>query len=216
MIINETFSIFLAIVFAYLLGSIPFAYVFTRLFSGKDIRKLGSGNGGAHNVFREVGLKAAIPIAIFDVGKGTLAVFIAYGLLRVPIKEPNVFVLLAALAAIAGHMWSAYLKLRGGNGLSVTVGALALLMPWELLIAFGLLLILVVITRNLVLATNLGLLTVPISSRFIDKSWPLVIFSIIVALMLIAHFIPTARVALSKAGNRKKLTDELFRRHSDE
>ena len=169
MIIDKTFSIFVAIIVAYLLGSIPFAYIFTRLFSGKDIQKLGSGNGGAHNVFREVGLKAAIPVAICDVGKGTLAVFIAYALLNVPIKEPNVFVLLAALAAIAGHMWSIYLKLRGGNGLSVTVGALAILMPWELLIVFGLLLILVATTRNLVLAANLGLLSVPISSWFIDK-----------------------------------------------
>ncbi len=212
MIVNETTSIVIAIVVAYLLGSIPFAYIFTRLASGKDIRKLGSGNGGAHNVFREVGLKAAIPVAILDVSKGAVAVVIAYRLLNVPLKEPNIFVLLAALAAIAGHMWSAYLKLRGGNGLSATIGALAIIMPWELVIALGLLLIFLVITHNLVLATNLGLPSVMISAWFIDKSWLLVAFSIVTALMLIIHFVPTAKTALVKAGSRKKLTSELFRK----
>jgi acyl phosphate:glycerol-3-phosphate acyltransferase len=80
MIVNETITVIIAIVTAYLIGSIPFAYIFTRLGTGKDIRQLGSGNGGAHNVFREVGLKIAIPVAFFDVSKGAAAVFIAYRL----------------------------------------------------------------------------------------------------------------------------------------
>lgn len=212
MIVNETISIIIAIIVAYLLGSIPFAYIFTRLATGKDIRQLGSGNGGAHNVFREVGLKIAIPVALFDVSKGAAAVFIAYRLLNIPLREPDIFVLLAALAAIAGHMWSAYLKFRGGNGLSATFGALAIIMPWELLIVIGLLLIFIVITRNLVLSTNMALLSVPISAWFIDKSWLLVGFAVITALMLVIHFVPTARAALVKAGNKENLTRELLRK----
>jgi acyl phosphate:glycerol-3-phosphate acyltransferase len=132
--------------------------------------------------------------------------------LDIPLREPNIFVLLAALAAIAGHMWSAYLKFRGGNGLSATFGALAIIMPWELLIAIGCLLVLWLITRNLVLSTNLGLLSVPVAAWFMDKSWLLVVFSIIVALMLVMHFIPTAKAALIKAGNKENLTRELLRR----
>jgi glycerol-3-phosphate acyltransferase PlsY len=213
MIINETTSRVIAIIAAYLLGSIPFAYIFTRLATGKDIRRLGSGNGGANNVFREAGMKVAIPVAFFDIAKGTAAVFIAYRLLALPLLKPDIYVLLAALAAIAGHMWSVYLRFRGGNGLSTTFGALAIIMPWELLIVIGLLLILRVITRNLVLSTNLALISVPISAWFINKSWLLVGFSIVVAVMLIIHFMPAAKAALAKAGNKENLTRELLRKN---
>ena len=212
MIVNETITTIIAIVIAYLLGSIPFAYIFTRLATGKDIRQLGSGNGGAHNVFREVGIKVAIPVALFDVSKGTAAVFIAYRLLEVPLQEPNIFVLLAALAAIAGHMWSVYLKFRGwkwaecylrGTGdynAMGTAGCHRVSACTNL------------VTRNLVLSTNLGLLSVPISAWFIGKSWWLVGFCIVVALMLVVHFIPTAKKALVKAGNKENLTRELLRK----
>jgi glycerol-3-phosphate acyltransferase PlsY len=213
MIINETISIIIAIIVAYLLGSIPFAYIFTRLVTGKDIRQLGSGNGGAHNVFREAGIKVAIPVALFDIAKGTAAVFIAYRLLKLPLLKPDIYVLLAALAVIAGHIWSVYLKFRGGNGLSTTFGALAIIIPWELLIVIGLLLILWVSTRNLVLSVNIALLSVPISAWFLAKSWLLVGFSLVVAVMLIIHFLPTARAALVKAGNKEKLTRELLRKN---
>lgn len=213
MIINETITGFIAIIIAYLIGSIPFAYIFTRLVSGKDIRRLGSGNAGGNNVFQEVGLRAAIPTALFDVGKGALAVAIAHWLLAVPLYEPEIFVLLAAIAAIAGHMWSVYLRFRGGNGLSATIGALAILMPWELLIVLGLLLILKVITRNLVLSVNISLFTVPLSAWFIEKEWLYVGFSIVVMIMLVLNFIPTARAALVKAGSRTNLSNQVLRRN---
>ena len=213
MIINETISIIIAIIIAYLIGSIPFAYIFTRLATGKDIRQLGSGNGGAHNVFREAGMKVAIPVALFDIAKGTAAVFIAYRLLKLPLLKPDIYVLLAALAVIAGHIWSVYLKFRGGNGLSATFGALAIIIPWELLIVIGLLLILWVSTRNLVLSVNIALLSVPISAWFLAKSWLLVGFSLVVAVMLIIHFLPAAKAALVKVGNKKNLTRELLRKN---
>ena len=203
----------IAVVLGYLLGSIPSAYIVTRLATGKDIRKLGSGNVGGNNVFREVGLKAAIPVTIFDVGKGTAAVAIAHWLLRVPLHEPQLFVLLAGIAAVAGHMWSAYLKFTGGNGLSATIGVLAIVMPWELLIVIALLLVLTAITRNLVLSVNISLLSVPISAWFLEKEWLYVGFSIVVMIMLVLNFIPTARAALVKAGSRKNLFDELLRRN---
>jgi glycerol-3-phosphate acyltransferase PlsY len=208
-VVNEI----IAVVLGYLLGSIPSAYIVTRLATGKDIRKLGSGNVGGNNVFREVGLKVAIPVAIFDVGKGTAAVSIAHWLLRVPLHEPQLFILLAGIAAVAGHMWSAYLKFTGGNGLSATIGVLAIVMPWELLIVIALLLVLTAITHNLVLSVNISLLSVPISAWFLEKEWLYVGFSIVVMIMLVLNFIPTARAALVKAGSRKSLFDELLRRN---
>lgn len=212
MIVNDSISIVIAIIIAYLLGSIPFAYIFTRLATGKDIRQLGSGNGGANNVFREVGIKIAIPVCICDVGKGAAAVSIAYWLMEVPFRTADIFVCLAALAVIAGHIWPVYLKFKGGNGLSTTIGSLVIIMPWELLIVIGLLIVLTLITRNLVLATNISLVSVPISAWFIDKSWEFVGFAIVAAIMLVINFIPTAIKAVAKAGTKENLTRELLRK----
>ena len=93
---------FIALIIAYLLGSIPAAYIVTRLATGKDIRQLGGGNVGARNVFREVGRGAGIAVGIFDVGKGAAAVAIAHWLL----DAPELFVLGAGLVVVAGHISS--------------------------------------------------------------------------------------------------------------
>ncbi len=115
----------IAIIVAYLLGSIPAAYIITRLRTGKDIRQMGGGNVGARNVFREVGLGAAIAVGIFDVAKGAGAVVIAEWLLGWPhpfVFGLGLFVLAAGLAAVAGHMWSIYLEFTGGNVLATFLG----------------------------------------------------------------------------------------------
>ena len=212
MIVNEIITGFIAVIIAYLLGSISFAYIFTRLAAGKDVRQLGGGNAGARNVFREVGLRVAIRVAIFDVGKGTAAVVIASWLLGVPFREPHLFVLLAGIAAVAGHMWPIYLKFTGGNGLSATIGVLAIVMPWQLLIVLALMFILTAIIQNLVLSLNISLLSLPVTGWFLGKSWLFVAFSIILLVIMILNFLPTAGAALSAAGSKENLTAELLRK----
>ncbi len=197
----------IALIIAYLLGSIPSAYIITRFLTGVDIRQLGGGNVGARNVFREVGLRAAIPVAIFDIGKGAAAVAIAHWVLSVS----PLFVLLAGLAAVAGHMWSIYLKFTGGNGLATTIGVLSVIMTRELLVALALIPVFIVITRNTVLSVNISLLSVPVSVWFLEKTWLLVAFSIVLAIMLVLNFLPTARAALVKAGSTENLLAELLR-----
>ncbi len=205
----------LAIVIGYLLGSFPSAYIVTRLMTGKDIRQLGGGNVGARNTYREVGLGAATVVAIFDMGKGAAAVAIAHRLLNVPLHELEPFVLAAGVTAVAGHMWSVYLKFSGGNGLGATIGVLAVVMPWELLIVLALMLVLTAFTRNLVLSLNISLLSLPVSAWFLDKSWLPVVFVVLLIVIMILNFIPTARAALAKAGSKDNLRAELLRRGKD-
>jgi glycerol-3-phosphate acyltransferase PlsY len=212
MIINEITTGFVVIIIAYLLGSISAAYIITRLLTGKDIRRLGSGNAGANNVYRHVGLRAAIPVAILDVSKGTAAVAIAHWLLDTPFFEPHLVVLLAGLAVVAGHIWSIYLKFSGGNGLSATIGALAIIMPWELLIVVALTLAIKVITRNLVLSINISLLSVPISAWFLEREWMYVVFCIALIIMLVLNFTPQIKADLAKAGGGRNLFNEFLRR----
>ena len=213
--INGITAGIIAVVVAYLMGSIPGAYIVTRFLTGKDIRKLGGGNVGANNVYNEVGLKAAIPVALIDVGKGAAAVIIAHRLVGLPLMQtpglPQIFVLASALAAVVGHIWPIYLRFAGGNGLATTIGILAILMPRELLIALALAVVLIVITRNLVLSVNLSLLTLLVFAWFSADPRQYFIFLIILALILIIHFVPDAKAALTKAGSKEKLLAELVR-----
>ena len=214
MIVNEVVTGFVVIIIAYLLGSINSAYIVTRLVTGKDIRQLGGGNAGGRNVFRSVGLRAAIPVAIFDIGKGAASVAIAHWLLNVPLYEIHLFVLLAGIAAVAGHMWSIYLKFTGGNGLAATIGVLAMVMPWALLIVFAIMLILTIFTRNPVLSLNIGLLSIPVSAWFLEKLWLPVVFSIVLIVIMVLNFTPTARAALAKAGSGRNLFGQLLKKNS--
>jgi glycerol-3-phosphate acyltransferase PlsY len=199
----------LAVFIAYLLGSIPSAYIVTRIKKGEDIRKLGGGNAGARNVFHEVGLWAAVVVSIVDIGKGAGAVAIA----TLVLGAPEFWVMAAGLAAVAGHIWSIFLKFTGGNGIATTIGVLAFLMPVELLIALAVAIVIMVVTHNPILSVNISLLlVVPISAGFLEDPWlPYVVFTIALALLLVLHFLPTARDAFVKAGSRQNFAAELLR-----
>ena len=196
MIVNQA----IAIIIGYLLGSTPTAYLVTRLVKGKDIRQLGGGNVGGLNVFREVGRWPALAVGIVDVGKGAAAVAIAYWLLGVP----QLFVLLAGLAAVIGHNWMVWLKFSGGKGMGATIGALAVIMPvygyWQGMVIFlGVILIPFIITRNVALSTGIGLLLLPPITWLGTKSGTATIMSIILGLVIAIKFFPTARAAWAKA-----------------
>jgi acyl phosphate:glycerol-3-phosphate acyltransferase len=127
------FLYFVVVVIGYLLGSIPFGLFIGRLFSKKDVRQVGSGKIGMTNVLRTAGKKAAALSLILDVGKGAIAVGIAALLflgkkdmtgLFTPMETAKV---LAALAALAGHVWPVFLKFKGGRGVATFFGGLAAL-----------------------------------------------------------------------------------------
>lgn len=199
----------IALLIAYLLGSIPAAYIITRLRTGKDVRRLGGGNVGARNVFVEVGKGAGIAVGIFDVGKGAAAVAIAHWLL----DAPQPFVLAAGLAVVAGHIWPIYLKFTGGNGLATSLGVLSALMTRELLIALAITLVFLVATRNPVLSVNLSLLSVPISGWFLkENDWLFVIFPLLLILIMILNFVPVTRASVAEAGGIGNYVAELLRR----
>jgi glycerol-3-phosphate acyltransferase PlsY len=203
-IINEVVTGIIVIVIGYLLGSIPSAYIATRLARGKDVRQLGGGNVGGLNVYREVGAWPALVVAIVDFGKGAAAVAIAHWLLDL---SPT-FVMLAGLAAVIGHNWMVWLRFSGGKGMGVTIGALAVTMPlygyWQgLLILLGIILIPFIITRNVALSMGTSLLFLPLIIWLSTKSGTATIMVIILGLVIAIRFFPTARAAWAKAEARK-------------
>lgn len=126
----------LLIVLVYLLGSIPFGYIFTRKYTGKNIRELGSGNIGSTNVRRVAGTKVALLTQVCDMLKGLLPV--AAILLSEYTRFCNFgdsYVYMIAFAAILGHNFSVFLKFKGGKGVNTTLGASILLSPLPVLVA---------------------------------------------------------------------------------
>jgi glycerol-3-phosphate acyltransferase PlsY len=110
---------------AYLLGSIPFSVLFTRLFGGGDVRKSGSGNIGATNVARVVGPLPALLTLLFDAAKGAVPVWLAGRMTT----ESATWMMIAAIAALLGHCFPIWLKFRGGKGVATAAGAFLVLCP---------------------------------------------------------------------------------------
>ena len=194
----------IAIIIGYLLGSIPSAYIATRLATGKDIRQMGGGNVGGLNVHREVGAWPAFAVGIVDLSKGAAAVAIAYWLLDLSL----VFVLLTGLAAVIGHNWMVWLKFSGGKGMGVTIGALAILLPvygyWPgLPIIFGIIVIPYVITHNIAISMGLTLVCLPFITWLGMNSGTGTIMAVILGLVIGIKFLPTARASWAKAESKK-------------
>ncbi len=191
----------IAIVVGYLLGSTPSAYLATRLAAGKDIRRMGGGNVGGLNAFREVGFWPAAAVVIIDLGKGAAAVAVAYWLLEVTTP----FVLLAGLAAVIGHNWMVWLKFSGGKGMGAAFGALAILFPvygypQGLAILLGIILIPFIFTRNVALSMGIGLVALPFITWIGMKSGIGTIMAVVLGLLIALRFLPTAQTAIKKTG----------------
>lgn len=206
-----------AIIIGYLLGSIPSAYIATRLAAGKDIRQLGGGNVGGLNVYREVGPWPAIAAGIVDVGKGAGAVAIAKWGLNVP----DAYVLLAGLASVIGHNWMVWLKFSGGKGMGATIGALLVLCPLygyplQLGIFAATIIVPFVITRNIALSMFTGLVSLPVIVWFSTGSGYATIISVILLLLIVVKFLPTAIAAVKKSKGTKDFFFDNVRGKKDE
>ncbi len=111
-------------VIGYGIGSISSGYIVGRMYRNVDLRTVGSGSTGATNTFRTLGLGAALLVAILDILKGAGAVWIASAIVTGTADERTIATAVAAVAAVAGHCWPAFLEGRGGRGVATAFGAL--------------------------------------------------------------------------------------------
>jgi glycerol-3-phosphate acyltransferase PlsY len=184
------------IIIGYLLGSIPSAYIAGRV-KGIDIRKVGDGNVGAANAFREVGPLAGILVILLDVFKGVGTIFIAQAFTG---SELTVF--LAGIAAVAGHVWPVFLGFKGGRGEATAGGVLvALIPPMLILLAIGL--IPFIITRNTLLLGAILFAPLWLVAWITGGSPALIAYSIgLPCIVGITHFLTTRHLPehLKKSG----------------
>lgn len=146
------------LIVAYLLGAIPFALLLTRWNTGVDVRRVGSGNPGAANVWRSIGPALGLSVLVLDCAKGAAAVMIARaaGLDR----ESQA---LAGLAVVLGHVFPPWLRFHGGKGVAAAAGAFLVVSPIALGIAFAVFAIAVGLTRYVSLGSILGAIALVVS-----------------------------------------------------
>ena len=168
----------------YLLGSIPFGFLIYRCSRGKDIRLTGSGNTGATNVLRSAGYVAGAATLILDAGKGWASVAIAS---RLSQSNPAV-IGTAALAAIAGHCFSVFLRFRGGKGVATGLGAFLGISVPAILISALIFITVVMVARYVSLASMSAAGAFPlVLLAFNQRSVPLLLAAFASAALIIGR-----------------------------
>ncbi len=174
----------LTVVFGFLIGSVPTAYIAGRLTKGKDIRRLGDGNVGAQNAFRQLGSKVGVVVFFIDVGKGALAIAIAQAA-----NVTQIWVLLTGAAAVIGHNWPVFLGFRGGRGEATTIGVLLTLIPYPILILTAPALATLIIKKNVIIASCVLFIPLPLVCWWLGVPGVLVAYSIaLLCLVGLTHF----------------------------
>ncbi len=172
----------LAVVAAYLIGGIPFGLIVVKLMTGADVRESGSGNIGATNVLRTTGLAAGILTLVLDAAKAWFAVWLADRLSG----GSQLWMSLAALAVLAGHAWSIFLRFKGGKAVASFVGAYAYLTPLPLVAVVLLFVLIVAWTRYLSLGSIIAAGLFPVGCWMIlHPGWPVLVSAVGAAAIII-------------------------------
>lgn len=167
---------------AYLSGSIPTSYIITKLVKGIDIRQYGSGNPGATNVFRAAGPVPGAITLILDFLKGLIPVLLA---LKYFGHDKLIYAMIAGLFAVSGHIWTIFLKFRGGKGVATATGVFVALLPFPTLYAFILFLAVLFLSRYVSLSSMTAALFLPVFAVLRNEPKLLIIFSVLTAIVII-------------------------------
>src|SRR5579863_4746147 len=172
------------ILFAYLIGSIPFGYLLVKLTTGKDVRAAGSGNIGATNVLRTTGRAVAVATLLLDIAKGYAAVWIAAVLTDNDVNYMSA----AALAVMAGHGYPVFLKFKGGKAVASFIGAFLYLTPLPLAAVLLVFVVIVAATRHISAGSVAAAATFPFGVWLIEHP-PLSVFaaSLIAAIFIVVR-----------------------------
>ena len=187
MIVGTVIRFVAVVAVAYLLGGIPFALIIGRRFYDIDVRQHGSGNLGATNMFRALGIKAAVATLLLDALKGAVAVGFAYvGFFGSSDLVREWAMIAATVFAVSGHSYSPYIRFAGGKGVATAAGALLVLtpVPWPFLL--GIFIIIIVLFRMVSLGSVIIAVTYPLLCLvFYPGDWPIIGFSFGIATLVV-------------------------------
>lgn len=157
------FYLILMVLISYLIGSFPTAIVTGKLLKGIDIRRHGSGNAGATNVFRVLGWKAGLFVLLVDMAKGFIATVLIYQIAVGQVGiQPVVLQIIAGFSAVIGHIWTVFAGFKGGKGVGTGAGMIIGLVPGAVAVALIVFILTVALTRYVSLGSILASLTIPV------------------------------------------------------
>ena len=174
---------------AYLLGSIPTAYILVSRVAGTDVREVGTGNVGALNVYHQLGAWAGVLVLVIDAGKGALAV-LAPGWLGAP--EWTLF--LTTPLVVAGHNWPVFLNFKGGKGAAGILGISLALLPILTLIAILPTLAAIALLRNVVWGAAFGFLLVNVLLATLSYNSGQVALCLCLTLLVTVTYLASVRI----------------------
>ena len=148
---GDVLAIILSSTLAYLLGAIPFAYLVPKAFKDIDIRRVGSGNAGALNVYRATGMESGLLVFALDASKGLLVIYTVQWL-----GAPELAMYLAAVLVTVGHNWSPFLGFAGGKGVATVFGVSLAVLPWLTLVVLLFTVAALVLTRFITFSITAG------------------------------------------------------------
>ena len=184
----------LLILAAYLIGSVPFALLLARGWGGQDLRRVGSGNVGATNVLRALGVTPGVIVVLLDGAKGAASVWLAASL-----RGGDAAPAAAGIAAVVGHIFPVWLGFRGGKGVATACGVFSVLTPLASLVSVGVFLVVVWLTRYVSVGSMLAAATLPPVAYATSAPLPATIAACAVAvLVLVRHRTNVARVLAGK------------------
>jgi len=175
----------LSLLVAYLLGGVPIGFLLVRWKTGQDVRTHGSGNIGATNVHRAAGRIAGMATLVLDAAKGYLAVWLAYRMSG----GSTAWASAAAVCVLLGHIFTPFLRFKGGKGVATFLGAFLFLAPGATLAVTLVFLVTLAALRMISLGAILGGITFPLAVWLISQpAWPLMSASLVCcALVLWRH-----------------------------
>jgi len=205
---------FALIVAAYLLGSVPAAYLVARFARGIDIRQYGTGQIGGGNLWRMTSWKLGLPVGLFDLGKGMLMVWAAQSL-ELSVAQQ----LVVGAAAVTGHNWSVFLRFGGGRGVATTMGIVLILpllneiTPWPTIACLACVVLGSILLRSSPLPVLAGVISLPIVSAIYEPAMTALGFLVLFAIAVIKRLTaPRAAEAGSPSKRRMLLNRLLFDR----
>ena len=194
----------LSIIIGYLLGSIPTAYIVSRIRKGIDIRNIGSGNMGGANVMREIGAREGVFVGLIDVAKGAGAIFIAQAL-----DIPELWVFGTGFAALVGHNFPVFAGFRGGRGSATIIGIFLVLAPEAILVTLVVVAIPFFTSRKFMAAILIGFALLPLFAWLFEGSLALVRYVLAIDLFMLVRNLSGIKQVLAKG----VIKDMIYDRH---
>ncbi len=165
------FLLAIIIILSYLIGSIPTSIIVSKIAKGIDIRDYGSGNAGGTNVMRILGWKYGLFVIVLDALKGVLVVVLIarlhYGTIPfhniTPFDDFTLVQIIAGISAVIGHIWTVFAGFKGGKGIATALGMLLMITTIDMLVAIGVFIVVVSLSKYVSLGSILGAVAVPLT-----------------------------------------------------